>query len=86
MFDSEDLCPFNEISTLISGLLKPLTLVQGKYGRKNKKKKKKKNMEQNAYYHKILCKFPSSLKKHYMRFKSFQLFKRLFKKYGIAIH
>ena len=35
VFDNEELCPFNEIATLISGLLKPLILVQGKYGRKN---------------------------------------------------
>ena len=38
MFDNEELCPFNEISMLISGLLKPLILVQGKYGRKNEAK------------------------------------------------
>ena len=36
VFDNEELCLFNEISTLISGLLKPLTLVQGKYVRKKK--------------------------------------------------
>ena len=34
--DNEELCPFNEIPTLISCLLKPLILVQGKYGRKKK--------------------------------------------------
>ena len=35
-FDNKELCPFNDISTLILGLLKPLILVQGKYGRKMK--------------------------------------------------
>ena len=59
MFDNEELCPFNEISTLISGLLKPLILVQGKYGQTD---------EADAYYHKIFDKFPSSRKKHFMRF------------------
>ena len=37
MYDNEELCPFNEISVLISGLLKPLIMlipVQGKYGQK----------------------------------------------------
>ena len=35
VFDYEELCPFIEISTVISGLLKPLILVQGKHDRIN---------------------------------------------------
>ena len=53
VFDNEEWCHFNEIPMLVSGLLKPLILVQGKYGRKK--------MKQNANYHNI---FPSYRKKH----------------------
>ena len=65
MFDNEKLRPFNEISTLISGLLKPLILV-------SMANMDDKDEAECIYYHKIFYKFPSSLKKkkkHSMRFK-----------------
>ena len=46
MLDSEELCHFNEISTLISSLLKPLIWVQRKYGKKKKKKTNKQKKQQ----------------------------------------
>ena len=57
MFDNEELCPFNEISTLISQTIDT-----------SAKQIWPKQMKQNAYCHKIFYKFPSSRKKHSMRF------------------
>ena len=62
MFDNEELCPFNEMS-MISGLLKPLLLVQGEYGHTN---------EADTYYNKYFINFLLVGKRILCIFKSFQ--------------